>query len=360
MKRVIIIIFGLLITKSSIARSEEFLLLHKPLFVDGFIWSRTYEMLIQGGKERQYIIDQIPTKRVSTDNNGDFYLTNTERVCFREFESLSEICKDTIDGRKTFYFEDKIYTEKDIVTIRTIPNDVHDDYRYLPNEEIWRYAYGVRGTIINGKKEGLWEIYKYGYETNYTHVKIIDENYRDGLLHGTRFCYDHYGKRVSSELFFNGTGYCRYHYPDGKLAVKGAIVNGKRYGYWVYYDQQGVETRIEQYDTGLLHGRLVVYDSSGAELYSANFKHGTGQYREYKGNRITLEGSMINGLRVGRWTEIYRRDYPYFETENLGVIEDKKWHKNYKNDDPMNNPKCILDQTYLDGKWVYVMVEMDK
>lgn len=365
MKRIIFIIFVLLTTKLSIAQSnqtdsiEEILDIISPISRRGILFYETYKMLVRSDEQR-YIFDQNPTERVSTDNNGDFYLTDTRMVSFSVFQSLSEICKDTIDGRKTFYFTDEVYTDKDIITIRTLADDLIENYKYSPDSRIYYRAYGMRGAIINGKKEGLWEKFKPNHETNFMEIKMINENYRDGLLHGFRFCYDHYGKIVSNEFFFNGTGYCLYHYPDGKVAAQGALVNGKRHGKWEYFDQQTIVARIEHYNAGLLHGRLIVKDSSGAELYRTTFKNGTGQYREYQGNRITLEGSMVNGQRVGKWNATIKIRYPEYVSEKLGVIEERKGYAIHETDDPINNPKCFLDQTYIGGKWVYVMAQMDK
>lgn len=131
----------------------------------------------------------------------------------------------------------------------------------------------AEGYYRNEKKDSTWIFY-----SEFTDVKIREENYRDGVLNGlSRFYYPN-GEPYELKNYINGvqegswekyneTGVLRlkgnyqagekngkiFLYGDnGKVVTKGLYTNGHQDGDWVYYDPEGKIKKKETYKMGRL------------------------------------------------------------------------------------------------------------
>ncbi|MCC8020324.1 MAG: hypothetical protein LIO85_11225 [Rikenellaceae bacterium] len=240
------------------------------------------------------VIDNIPTGWICVNSEGLFHTPDKPEPAptgynLQPWDSLYYTTRNYL----TFYFDESIYKDADTIHISDI------------NEHIYDWVGNIRGTFINGVKEGLWEKFSTGYvEGEHKHTKVIDESYKDGVLNGRRTVYDLNGRYLGQTIFVNGTGmYDDYYYDIGKIAVSGFMVYGKRHGWWRYYNREGVIIREEYYKHGLLHGPFTVYDNSGTIVYETRFVNGTGEYREYQNEVLRERGRMVDGMRVGEWVE---------------------------------------------------------
>lgn len=164
----------------------------------------------------------------------------------------------------------------------------------------------IEGFFMNGKKEGSWRLSRFferkgEISANYV---LLEENYKDGLLHGARRIIDKNGFVATySTIFIEGTGvFCEYYADTKQLIFVGYMTNGKRDGCWEYYSRDGNCIRKENYKNGVLHGKFEVYNNIGDRIYQTDFMNGTGFYKAYNEyGEITAEGKMENNFCVGSW-----------------------------------------------------------
>ena len=118
------------------------------------------------------------------------------------------------------------------------------------------------------------------------------------------------------------------YYEDGSLKSQGILKEGVRQGQWNFYYPSGKKSAIEEYNSGLLNGKVLYYDTAenliGSEIWhqdvlidSAIYFFSNGQiekkgwYKEglyhgewrffYENGRIKRVGSYIDGLPHGFW-----------------------------------------------------------
>ena len=71
------------------------------------------------------------------------------------------------------------------------------------------------------------------------------------------------------------------HYPNGRLKVKGVMINGKRDGLWISWYESGQEWSECNYKDGQKDGSIVAWHENGMKRY---------------------EGFYKNNQKVGKWT----------------------------------------------------------
>ncbi|MCD8103096.1 MAG: hypothetical protein LUE26_11105 [Alistipes sp.] len=296
------------------------------------------------GISTQGVIDNIPAAWIRVNSEGLFHTPDKPEPapaasCLQPWDSLYYTTRNYL----TFYFDESIFKKADTIRV----SDVH--------EHIYDRAGRIRGTFINGIKEGIWEKFSTGYlEGEHKYTKVIEESYKDGVLNGRRTVYDLNGQWIGQALFVNGTGmYDDYYYDIGKRAVAGFMVYGKRHGWWRYYNKEGVIIREEYYKHGLLHGPFIVYDSSGTIIYETHFVNGTGEYRQYRNNVLKERGQLVDGLRVGEWAET-RTGSNSLTPGNDPGIHNWEVKRSYTEQSPINDSGNIIDIMFHDGDYLYL------
>src|SRR5579859_7139921 len=83
--------------------------------------------------------------------------------------------------------------------------------------------------------------------------------------------YDEAKSRVSEDYFViddNQTmeGKYRKYFPNGRLAIEGAFVNGVRSGTFYEYHENGTLIRKISYENGMRHGPVEVFDEKGRPI----------------------------------------------------------------------------------------------
>jgi len=163
----------------------------------------------------------------------------------------------------------------------------------------------VEGLFFKGKKEGYWKMKRFFKRKNdiSDYYTLLEENYKEGVLHGVRRILSNDGLVIYSTIFIEGTGvYCEYYAGTKQLIFVGYMTNGKRDGCWEYYSRDGNCIRKENYKNGVLHGKFEVFNNIGDRIYQTDFMNGTGFYKTYNEyGEITAEGKMENNFCVGSW-----------------------------------------------------------
>ncbi|WP_163218963.1 toxin-antitoxin system YwqK family antitoxin [Bacteroides sp. 224] len=340
MEKIILLITFLLISASLSAQNdvEEIIIQMSHFYQEG--------VQLQGMlNENTKIGNSTYIKWVAIDDDGIFHSFNKSvefpllNKTLEAWDSLYLSNRENL----TFYFEEEVYKHQDTTHISDVHTDVHKCAGY------------IKGVFINGKKEGLWTKYISDYfEGKYDTRKVIEESYKDGVLHGVRKVYELNGEQLDKTIFVNGTGcYNDYYYDTGKRAVLGHLVYGKPHGEWIYYNKMGNVIRKEQYKHGLFHGDLTIYDNSGNLIFETNFKNGTGKYRHYRNEILKERGQMINGQRVGIWTFIGVGSNSLTPNQDSDIRQ-REYDFMYKDQDPINDASNIIDVMFYDGEYLYL------
>lgn len=155
----------------------------------------------------------------------------------------------------------------------------------------------------------------------YDRYVLLEENYRNGALHGVRRILDEEGSVIYSTIFVEGTGvYCEYYSGTKQLLIVGCMLNGKRDGCWEYYSKEGKCIKKEYYENGTLNGNFEVFDNSAKLLYKTIFVDGTGYYKSYNADgEILVEGQLRNGKRCGVWYNYYYYIVRYDDSRRCSI-----------------------------------------
>lgn len=177
----------------------------------------------------------------------------------------------------------------------------------------------VGGAFLNGKKDGVWEFYRFdgmlekrvGYKADSLHgVYLVMQNDKDTMTFGS---------------YHNGlkTGYWKWFTQDGQVDMEGYFKNGKQDSTWHYYFPNGQLSYLANFNQDLRTGNWIYYYPNGA-LYR------TGAYLDdkrngrwqtwYEDSTLTMDGVYKNGLEEGEWLN-------YWEN---GRIKDKATYQSGK------------------------------
>ena len=170
----------------------------------------------------------------------------------------------------------------------------------------------VAGAFDQGKKDGLWEFYRFdgvlekqvGYKAdsldgNY----LVMRNETDTLTHG------------AYELGLK-TGKWKWFTPEGKLDMEGYFSKGKQDSIWHYYFSNGQLSYIAHYKADLRTGNWTYYYPNGALYRTGSYQNDlrTGQWQTwYEDSTLLMSGKYLNGKEEGEW-------FNYWEN---GRIKDK-------------------------------------
>jgi antitoxin component YwqK of YwqJK toxin-antitoxin module len=136
-------------------------------------------------------------------------------------------------------------------------------------------------------------------------------------------------------------------YPDGTLKAEGRYRNGNRVGKWQFYFPNGALEQIGHFNNnGEHHGEWTWYYSNGQIHIEQNYEKGLqdGDFKEFAddGKTIISEGQYIEGERHGNWiinTGIERSEGRYRNGERHG-----KW-KNFS----VETNRLTFEGSYVDG-----------
>ena len=120
-----------------------------------------------------------------------------------------------------------------------------DLYIRLINDYFSDTGYGytigtLEGGVKNGKKEGRWIETSWEIPNISGFIPIKNMNYANGLLNGDYCVFNAQGDTLAISSFKQGTGLIiDFYYDTGALKEKGKLINGKKEGRWVLYDEEG-------------------------------------------------------------------------------------------------------------------------
>jgi antitoxin component YwqK of YwqJK toxin-antitoxin module len=90
-------------------------------------------------------------------------------------------------------------------------------------------------------------------------------------------------------------GFHEIKYPDGKLKSSGTIANGKKYGLWTHFREDGMKWSECEFENGEAHGKVVSYHPNGQVNYIGYFTGGekSGSWMFYD-----MEGKLLKEVNM--------------------------------------------------------------
>lgn len=158
----------------------------------------------------------------------------------------------------------------------------HEEYNDCQNLGVFLYKYYTK----NGKTEGISKTY---HIINDIEQLLVEENYLNGLRHGTYIRYhDNMNIRqkfthvnglkegIYTSYYTNGNieyeitfskdvkeGVEKCYFPSGKLLYITNYKNNKKDGLHISYYESGVISSIANYSNNVYHGYIADYDTNG-------------------------------------------------------------------------------------------------
>lgn len=242
---------------------------------------------------------------------------------------------DKKEGKWKYYYDDtRLKSEIQFHNSKMEGSSVYyDSVRQYKN---------VVGQFENDKKEGKWRFYynetrlmseinfhndkKDGYAIYYdsaTGKKEKEGKYREGLRQGEWFSYEPMARIKTEQINFLDNkrhGDAVFYFANSGLKKsEGNYYQGKREGRWTYYYEHGGPiSQIENYQAGMLDGKVICYDSLGKIISSATFKNDTltgERIQYYPGTDIVwIKANYLKGLLDGELRT-------YFESGKLKRLE---------------------------------------
>ena len=310
---------------------------------------------MRDGKPDGYWISYYPNGIVqSKGNRRNFLLDNVWRFYDNGGKLKSEL--SYMEGKRNG--ESKIYAENEIQV-----------YHYQDDTIIGCQWYSYSETLVrtipyeNGKENGICLI----YDTLGQLIGTIE--YRSGYVVKRENI-----NRIDANGFKQGIW--KYFWENGLLSMEGAYLNGKKNGFFKYYDQEGNFKQIEKWENDILIedaletkqlDRKVDYHSNGKIKTEAYFYKGRpdGIRREYspEGEVINsylfsngmLKGEGIvdnNGKKQGDWKEFYasgalRAAGKYLNSKPIG-----KW-KYYFEEQSIEIEGTYTQKGEKEGEWFW-------
>ncbi len=95
-------------------------------------------------------------------------------------------------------------------------------------------------------------------------------------------------------------GFHEIKYPNGKMKSSGTIANGKKYGLWTHFREDGTKWSECEFENGEAHGKVVSYHPNGQVNYIGYFtggeKSGLWMFYDMEG-KLLKEVDMSEKLR---------------------------------------------------------------
>lgn len=212
-------------------------------------------------------------------------------------------------------------------------------------------TYGLSAQLnqkdAQGRKHGQWEKKhsngKIRYTGNFKHgnpVGTFVYYFEDGQMRA-RNTYRAQGGIIMSEQFGEGE----------KLAAKGLYAEQEKDSTWTYYDFEGNLLMREDYQKGVLHGKVIKYFPNGKIAEVKNFKNGVqvGAWEQYyESGKPMAKGTYVNGALHGEATYYFSTGKPrlkgsyskgrmhgtwYHFTQDLKVEKKEVWEYGFLKQD---------------------------
>jgi len=262
------------------------------------------------------------------------------------------------------------------------------------------YKNGVRNGITKIYAENEIQVYQYQDDTIiggrwYSHSNLLIRSipYENGKENGPCMLYDTLGNLIGTIEYRSGyvvkretinrldangykQGIWKYFWENGLLSMEGVYLNGKKNGFFKYYDQEGNFKQIEKWENDILIedavetkrlDRKVEYHPNGKIKTEAYFFKGVpdGVRREYSPDgkvvnsylftRGMLMGEGVvddNGKKQGDWKEFYesgalRAEGKYINSKPIG-----KW-RYYFEDKSIEIEGSYTRKGEKDGEWLW-------
>ncbi len=200
----------------------------------------------------------------------------------------------------------------------------------------------VSGFFQSGKKDGLWEFYRFdgmlekrvGYQADSLHgIYLVMLNRKDTLTYGNYAL----GKKQGLWKWFN---------EDSQLDMQGYFDNGKQDSVWHYYFSNGQLSYQAHYKADLRTGNWIYYYPNGALYRQGNYQNDlrTGLWQTwYEDSTLLMSGIYHAGKEEGEWLNYWEsgrlKDKTTFKEGQLNGV----W-KSYSPDGIL-----LLEGTYKDG-----------
>src|SRR6266540_1373396 len=99
-------------------------------------------------------------------------------------------------------------------------------------------------------------------------------------------------------------------YPDGVIKSKGALINGKKNGLWIFYNADSTVSAEYLYYNDSLCGKYIGYFEAGDTLIIGNYVNGfeDGEWKLFYGNNSLAKKAYYKmGKKIGVW-EYFKED----------------------------------------------------
>ena len=168
-----------------------------------------------------------------------------------------------------------------------------------------------KGLLIDGKKEGQWEVFFPNGNPN------AIENYEKGELEGECKYFHPGGKLKSRQNWTKGyqEGEAEYYFENGNLYRKGKFEQGLYHGKWETYHENQSLRQKGSYNMGSPSGRWDFYDEGGihfkSEIYPAAYYQDWDSVIQvtyyFPNGKPMMKGGMKNGKEVNTWI-LYKKN----------------------------------------------------
>ena len=346
-------------------------------------------------------------------------------VSFCMFFIQNLFCQQDAIGHYTkFYYSDSVVSSEgwmregkpDGYWISYYPNGIIQSEGNRKNfllDSVWRF-YDNKGGLkselsyLEGTRNGLTklygeneiQVYQYQNDTiihgmwySYSDLLIRTIPYQNGKENGTCIIYDTLGQIVGTITYQNGyvvrreninrmdangfkQGIWKCFWENGLLSMEGAYLNGKKNGFFKYYNEEGVFDRIEKWENDILIedaietkqlDRKVEYHSNGKIKIEAYYYKGVpeGIRREYSAEGKVIKSYLFsngmlmgegivddNGKKQGDWKEFYesgalRAAGKYLNSKPIG-----EWIY-YFEDKPIEITGSYTRKGEKEGEWLW-------
>lgn len=183
----------------------------------------------------------------------------------------------------------------------------------------------------NGLKQGVW---KKPYENNAVY-KFVGQ-FKDDKPYG-KFVYYYESGDVEAVINFSddgSVGYSQMYHESGYMMARGKYLNQLKDSTWIYFDDRGIVSYMEDYKNGMLDGYKVIY-----------YEPVDGQYPVAK--YYTYREGILHGD--------FKSYHPNQQVESKGVYDNGKLHGTVEFFYP--NGKYMAMERYQygvkHGYWVY-------
>ena len=151
-----------------------------------------------------------------------------------------------------------------------------------------------------------------------THNKILECEYRDGLLHGYYSeWYQSGSKKITGQYFKGKPNKCWLEwYPNGQLSDSINYLHGNRNGIWSEWYETGEKLYEGNFINDLDHGKHLKWFKSGDKAFEFFYKNGkkTGVWVEwYPNGQKMYENSFKEGVWDGIWMGWYKTGSKKYE-----------------------------------------------